>query len=156
MTGPEKVVVIALGSRLRGDDGVGPTVADGLQGRLDGCAIVEGREDALAIVTTWEGAELAVVIDAAAPETLPGTIHRLEVDAGPLPKDLARCSSHGLGLAEAIELGKVLGRLPAKLVIYAIEAGTFELGAGLSPEVTVAAEEVVRDVEAEIASFAGA
>ena len=151
--GPGKVVVIALGSRFRGDDGVGLSVAERLSGRLAGYTIVEGRNDAMAIVCAWENAALAVVVDAAVSGAAPGTIHRLEVDAGPLPRDIARCSSHGLGLAEAVELGKVLGRLPGRLVVYAVEAKTFEPGAALSAEVTAASEEVVLNVEAEVASF---
>ncbi len=154
MTGPQNVVVIALGSRFRGDDGIGPSVVDRLNGRLDECTIVEGRDDAMAIVSAWEDAALAVVVDAAVSGVLPGTIHRLEVDTQPLPRELARCSSHGLGLAEAVDLGKVLGRLPTRLVIYAVEAGTLEPGAALSPEVSAAAGEVARHIEAEIASFA--
>ena len=156
MAGPETVVVIALGARFRGDDGVGPFVADQLTGRLDGCTIVEGRDDAMAIVSAWEDAALAVVVDAAVSGVLPGAIHRLEVDTQPLPRELARCSSHGLGLAEAVELGKVLGRLPGRLVVYAVEAKTLEPRAGLSPEVAAAAGEVARHVEAEIASIASA
>lgn len=153
MTGLKEVVVIALGSRFRGDDGVGPTVAERLNGRLAGCTIVEGRDDAMAIVSAWEGAALAVVVDAAVSGASPGTIHRSEVNAEPLPRDLARCSSHGLGLAEAVELGKVLGKLPGRLVIYAVEAKTFEPGAALSAEVTAAIGEVVLSVKAEVASF---
>jgi hydrogenase maturation protease len=156
MSGSEKIVVIALGNRFRGDDGVGPLVADRLRGHLDGCTIVEGRDDVMALVSAWENTALAVVIDAAVSGAAPGTIRRLEAGAQPLPRDLARCSSHGLGLAEAVELGRALGRLPDRLVIYAVEAATLEPGAALSREVTSAADELVRNVEAEIASFASA
>lgn len=156
MTNSKEVVVIALGNRFRGDDGVGPTVADRLRYQHFGCTIFEGSDDAMAIVNAWEGAALTVVIDAATSEAAPGTIHRLEVDAKPLSRDMTRCSSHGLGLAEAVELGKVLGRLPTRLVIYAVEAKTFDPGVALSAEVTMAAVEVVRYIEADIASFANA
>ena len=149
----EKVVVIALGNRFRGDDGIGPLVADRLDGRLDGCTIVEGKDDAMALVSAWENAALAVVIDASVSGASPGTIRRLEAGAQPLSKEVARCSSHGLGLAEAVELGKALGRLPGRLVIFAVEAGMLDQGAAMSPQVTAAAEEVVRNVETEIGSF---
>ncbi len=155
MPGAGKVVVIALGNRFRGDDGIGPVVAERLKGRIDGCSFVEQQDDAMAIVCEWEGAALAVVIDAAVSGAAPGTIHRSDVESGPLPKDLARCSSHGLGLAEAVELGKVLGRFPDKLVIYAIEGATFELGTGLSREVSMVAEDAARAIETEIASLVG-
>jgi len=164
MSGAEKNVVIALGNRFRGDDGIGPLVAeqlkknavDRLNGRLDGCSIVEGCDDAMALVSAWENASLAVIVDAAVSGASPGTVRRLEAGAQPLPRDLARCSSHGLGLAEAVELGKALGRLPGRLVIYAVEAATLEQGAAMSPEVTAAADEVVRNVEAEFASVLNA
>jgi hydrogenase maturation protease len=169
VTGADKVVVIALGNRFRGDDGIGPIVAERLKqnaerlkknpadrsgGRIDGCTIVEGKDDAMALVSAWENAALAVVIDAAVSGAAPGTIRRLEAGAQPLSKDVARCSSHGLGLAEAVELGKALGRLPGRLVIFAVEAATLEQGVAMSPQVAAAADTVVRDVEAEVASFA--
>lgn len=156
MSGVEKLVIIALGSRFRGDDAVGPMVADQLVGRFEGDSIVEGCDDALAIINAWTDAELAIIVDAAASGAPPGTIHRLEVDATPLPKDMARCSSHGLGLAEAVELGRVLGQLPARLIIYAVEAKTMEPGAALSDEVADAVQQVVRNIEAEITSLANA
>ncbi len=160
MSGPEKVVIIALGNRFRGDDGIGPFVAERLKEtateRLGGYMIVEGKDDAMALVSAWEGAALAVIIDAAVSGASPGTIRRLEAGVQAMPKDLSRCSSHGLGLAEAVELGKALGRLPRRLVIFAVEAATFEQGAGMSPQVTAAADAVVRNVEAEVASFESA
>lgn len=154
MSGPEKIVVIALGNRFRGDDAIGPIVAERLNGRPHGCTIVEGRDDAMAIVSAWEKASLAVIIDASVSGASPGSIRRLEAGAQPLSREWARCSSHGLGLAEAVELGKALERFPGRLVIFAVEAGTLEKGAALSPQVMTAADEVVRKVEAEIASFA--
>lgn len=108
----------------------------------------------MAILNAWEGADLAIVVDAAASGAPAGTVHRLDVDDAPLTRDLARCSSHGVGLAEAIELGKALGRLPTRLVVYAIEAKNFETGAPLSSEVAAAASDVVRRIEAEIMSSA--
>lgn len=161
MSGQEKVVIISLGNRFRGDDGIGPVVADRMKtnaarhpdGTIAGCTLAEGTGDAMALVSAWEGAALAVVIDAAVSGTAPGTVRRMEAGTEALPKDLARCSSHGLGLSEAVELGKALERLPGRLVIFAVEAATFEQGAAMSQEVAAAADEVVRNVESEIVSF---
>ncbi|NIP28125.1 hydrogenase maturation protease [candidate division KSB1 bacterium] len=154
MMARDKKVVIALGNRFRGDDAIGPTVADLLVGRLDNCAILEGQDDAMAILNAWEGAELAVVVDAASSDAPVGTIHRLDNFTMTVAKDLARCSSHGVGLVEAIELSKALGCLPAQLVIYAVEAKSFETGAPLSPEVEEVAGAVVRQIVAEVMSSA--
>jgi hydrogenase maturation protease len=146
-----KSIVIALGNRFRGDDGIGPVVADLLGAQGGKFTIFAGSMDAAAIMAAWEDAALAVVIDAASPGVNPGNIRRLEIDGKPLPKDLARCSSHGLGLSEAVTLGKLFGRLPGRLVIYAVEAKAFEPGAVLSAEVETVAEEVARLVQGEIA-----
>lgn len=146
------MVVIALGSRFRGDDGVGPAVADELSRCVSGCNVIEGCDDSMAILNAWEDATLAVIIDAAVSGAPPGTVHRLEVDAEPLARDVARCSSHGLGLAEAVELGKVMGNFPERLVVYAVEGKSFETGAALSREVAAVTAEVVGSVAAEIAS----
>lgn len=153
MSAQEDVVVIALGSRFRGDDGLAPAAADRLSGLAGRCCIVEGCMDPMAIINAWEGAALAVIVDAAASGASPGTIRRFEGDARLLPKDIGRCSSHGLGLIEAWELGCVLGRLPGRLVVYAVEAGTFEPGNVLSANVAAAVDSVVEKITAEIDSF---
>jgi hydrogenase maturation protease len=123
---------------------------------LEGCEIVEGRDDAMALVSAWGNAALAVVIDASVSGAAPGTIRRLDAGERALPKHWARCSSHGLGLAEAVELGRALGRMPGRLVVFAVEAQSLEHGAPLSPEVAAAAGQVARQVEDEVAAFATA
>lgn len=55
-------------------------------------------------------------------------------------------STHTFGVAEAIELGRVLGRLPASLVIYGIEAGRFDQGAEPQPAVLAAVERVAQEI----------
>ena len=54
---------------------------------------------------------------------------------------LHRSSSHP-GLAEAVELARALGRLPAALELIGIEGSSFEAGRGLAPQVELAAEQV--------------
>jgi len=151
-------VILALGNRFRGDDAVGPVVADRLRqdkgARLIGCDIIEGCDDAMALVSAWEDAALAIVIDAMISGEEPGSIRRLDAGEQPLPKDWARCSSHGLGLAEAVELGRALGQLPARLIIFGVEAKTLETGALLSAEVAAAIDKLARQIKDEIASFA--
>ncbi|MFD9637239.1 peptidase M52, partial [Streptomyces violascens] len=59
-------------------------------------------------------------------------------------------SSRGLGLGEAVELARFLGRLPKRLVVYAVEEADTSLGAGLSEPVGAVVEPLAEDVEAEI------
>ncbi|WP_318783798.1 hypothetical protein [Streptomyces spectabilis] len=61
-------------------------------------------------MTLWEGADLAIVVDAAhAHPGTPGRVHRMEPDSAGLAQPAA-ASSHGLGLGESVELARVLGR----------------------------------------------
>lgn len=46
-----------------------------------------------------------------------------------LPSSFAGRSTHALTVAEAIELARSLGRLPARLVVVGIEGQSFEAGA---------------------------
>ena len=52
-----------------------------------------------------------------------------------LPAAALRSSTHAFGVADAVGLAAALGRLPARLEIYAIEGADFSLGAPLSPAV---------------------
>jgi hydrogenase maturation protease len=51
-------------------------------------------------------------------------------------------------VAEAVELARVLERLPAHLVLYGIEVGDVRNGVGLSPPVAEALETLVDDLVA--------
>ncbi len=145
-------LVIALGNRQRGDDAVGPLVADRLVARAPGVEVLEGALDPMALVNAWEGRPSVIVVDAASSGAPPGTIHRPGAHGDPLPKEIARCSSHGGGLAEALALARALGRSPPALRLYAIEAASCEAGEPLSPRVAAALEDVVDSVLAALSS----
>jgi hydrogenase maturation protease len=150
MSAVEGVVIVALGNAFRGDDAVGLEVARRLRRRCLAGVTIEQPDDALAILEACRDAALAIAVDAAVSGSPPGTIHRRELGDRPVPKHLARCSIHGFGLAEALELGGVLERLPARFVLYAVEGARFDHGSALSPEVDAAIDDVVSRVLAEI------
>jgi hydrogenase maturation protease len=52
-----------------------------------------------------------------------------------VPADLFTCSTHGFGVATAVELARALNRLPPRLVLFGIEGKEFGIGRGLSTEV---------------------
>ena len=129
-------LVIGIGNAARGDDAAGLIVARRLGG-------LEHEGDPVALLDIWRGADVAVVIDAVSSGATPGTIHHFDVTAAPLPAQLRGSSStHALGLAEAIELGRTLGRLPTRLLVYGIEGERFEAGTELTPAVAAAVDAV--------------
>ena len=124
--------IIGIGTPHRGDDEAGLLAARHL-------GAPEHSGDGLALLDLWAGAEEVILIDAVAGGGAPGDI--LEFDGRDAPLDAAglRGSTHTFGVAEAIEMARALGRLPARLTIYAIVGSRFDQGAKASPEVAAAA-----------------
>ena len=132
--------MIGLGNAARGDDAAGLIAARRLGG-------LEHEGDPLALLDIWDDAASAVVIDAVSSGAEPGTIHRFDAGAGPLPARLrSSTSTHAIGLGEAIELARALGRLPARLIVCGIEGERFDAGTALTPAVAAAVDALVREV----------
>jgi len=128
-------LVIGVGNRARRDDGAGLEVARLLDG-------VEHEGDALALLELWEGAEDVVLVDAARSGGAPGVVRCFDAIAAPVPTAAVRSSTHALGIADAVELARALGRLPARLRVVAIDGEDFALGQGLTSDVAAAVEAV--------------
>ena len=107
--------------------------------------VVERVEPA-GLIDAWAGAGLVVVTDAVRSGEPPGTVHVLHACHGPLPVRTGAGGTHGLGLAEVIELGRTLQRLPSGLVVVGVEAQQFGLGAPMSPQVKASVELAARAV----------
>ena len=134
MTGP--AIVVGIGQLAAGDDGVGLAVARELAGR--GVAVRESA-DASILLALLEAGHRVVVVDAVAGGGPPGSVIRLAPDAlgnGPTP-----LSSHGLGVAEAIALARMLygPRIVAEMAIIGIAIDRPRAHVvGLSPAVAAA------------------
>jgi len=142
--------IIGCGNRARGDDAAGVLVAERLLELGVEADIHTG--EALALVEAWEGAEEVIVVDAVVSGAPAGTIHDWDSRdcRQSLPVASSPASTHGLGVAEAIELSRSLGRLPQSLRVYGIEGRRFDLGASLSPELRAVLEEVVQRILAQV------
>ncbi len=145
-------LVIGCGNEHRHDDGCGVAVARALRGTVRGRArVVECDGEATALLDLWEDGDLVVVVDAVRSGRPVGSVQRMEVTAESLPASFATTSTHGLSLAQAVALGRSLGRFPNRLVIYGVEAGELGMGVGLTPAVARAVDEVTARIERELA-----
>jgi hydrogenase maturation protease len=148
-----RCVVFGVGNPDRGDDGAGPAVARQLRELPhQDIDIVEHLGEATTLLAQMVGATSVFLIDACASGGPPGTIHRFDVSTASVPAKVALgLSTHGFGLATAVELARSLGQLPHRCIIYTIEGATFATGAPLSPQVAAGVAQVVDRVCAEIA-----
>jgi hydrogenase maturation protease len=153
-------VVVGLGTADRGDDGLGPAVARRVAALgLPGVRVVE-HEDPSGLIDVWAGCPLVVVVDAVRSGRPPGTIHRLETTpaspplARSAPASAGRGGTHAFGVAEMVELARVLHHLPDRLVVIGVEAAAFVPGAPLSPPVAGAVDAAVGLVTAVVAGGA--
>jgi len=142
-------LILGCGNRQRGDDAAGILAAERL--RALGFTVEVYSGEASELMDAWSGADDVIVIDAVVSGATAGTVH---VWDGRHPPAFASAtgSTHGLGVAQAIELARALGCLPARLRVYGIEGQRFEVGSEVSPEVERAVEEVVRRIAAELGS----
>ena len=141
-------VVVGVGNELRGDDAVGLHVVRSLAG-LD-ASLIECEGEPVGLIDAWDGYERAILVDATDSGSEPGTVRRLPAGEKPLPPELRRSSTHLLGVAEAVELARALGKLPRHTIVYGIEGAGFDTGAPLSPAVAAAAEIVAAAIRREI------
>jgi hydrogenase maturation protease len=140
--------VVCLGSPFRGDDALGPAVA----GRLGetGAALLHCDEEPTRLLDRWAGLDLVVIVDAIRSGAEPGTLHRVEASDGPLPRDLGLTSTHAFGILDAVELGRALGRAPARVVVLGLEGEQFGFGEELSPAVAARLDDLVAAVRTEL------
>lgn len=147
-------LVIGLGTEERCDDGVGLYAVRALRERLKGSArVVECHGDATELLELWTKERMVVVIDAIRSGRTAGSVLRIDVQADPLPTWPAPTSSHALSLTEAVELGQALGQMPRRLIVYGVEAASFEPGRALTPAVAEGGREVVGRVAAELTAL---
>lgn len=143
-------VVIAVGNEFRRDDGAGLAAVERARARLPrGIGVVVSNGETSRLLDAWDGAAVAVVVDAARTGAAPGTVHRAELSGSEERVWRGAGGSHALGVGDAVSLGRALGRLPARLIVYGIEGADFGSGQGLSQAAGAAVDQVADAVVAE-------
>ncbi|MGZ9117038.1 MAG: hydrogenase maturation protease [Methylocystis sp.] len=145
-----RIIVLCIGNPQRGDDAAGREVAHALKALLVDVEIIEEEGEATRVLARLEGADVAYIVDACVFGAKPGDIRRFDVGTGPLPRAAFGASTHGFGLAEALELARALGVLPPLCIVYAIEGEIFDVGASMSPAVAAAVDIVAGRLRADI------
>ena len=128
-------------------------MAQRLRGQLPADIRVEEQDgSAASLIERLRDLDSVWLVDAAVSGAPAGTIHQTDCTATDVLPAKSGASSHGLGVAEAIALTRLLHGLPRVCLLYAVEGVTFSPGAAMSSEVLAAAESLVARLAKELRS----
>jgi len=143
------IVLAGIGNEMRHDDGAGPVVvaraAQLAPGHAGGpfAALETSLSEPLDLLGYWDGADLAIVVDAVRSGAVPGTVTLTWFEDGALTLRRAgrrRPSTHGLGVADVYCLAHELGLAPRRAALVGVEGQDFSHGEGLSKPVDCGAD----------------
>jgi hydrogenase maturation protease len=142
------IAIIGCGNPNRGDDGVGPEVlrllrSRGAGGEGDAVRLLDAGTDGMAVMFAARGASTLILVDACRSGSEPGAVFEAPgsaLEAAHQPS----FSLHDFRWHNALFVGRKIyaGDFPSDVTVFLIEAGTVELGVGLTPSVAGAAENV--------------
>ena len=135
--------VIGCGNVHRSDDAAGVLVAERLRELGVPAEVQPGS--AFELVESWHKEDDVILIDAVVTGSPVGSVGVWDGRAPKVPSN-PQVSSHGFGVAEAINLARILQLLPHRLRVYGIEGKNFAIGEAVSPEVLGSVEQVARQI----------
>lgn len=154
-----KILILGIGSPF-GDDRFGWEAAETLRHSAAMNAVAPGRIEiqvldrpGTMLPAHWQETDIVILLDAVRSGATPGTRHRL--DANDLSGAGMLCSSHGFGIVPAIELARVLGDMPSRLLVRGLEADSSWTEFPLSPAVADAMPAFVEDIAQEALVLSG-
>jgi hydrogenase maturation protease len=130
-----KTLILGLGNPFLGDDGVGIFIASKLGKLKLNVDIKKVCASGFAILDEIQGYDRLILIDSIkTKDGKPGDIYKLGLES--LKESIHLCSPHGINLATAIEVGKLIGlELPEEIIICAVEVKDTSFREGCTPEV---------------------
>jgi len=142
-----RTLIIGIGNRYRGDDAFGCIVAAELaRFSLSRVHCIEHDGEPAALIDCWQGAEKVVLIDAVSSGTEAGKIFRFNLALQSLPEEFNLYSTHAFGVPQAVELARVLKKLPPEISFIGVEGECFDAGEGLSPALSKAKDAVIGEI----------
>ena len=146
-----RILVIGIGNEFRNDDGVGLMIACRLKElNMTGVSVLSLAGEGGDLLRVLKNRDAVFVVDAVISGSPVGTIHRVDLKGQKVPAEFSNCSSHALGVAESVELARVLGTLPVRCIFFGIEVGNVGMGTKVSKRVAGAVDEAVAMICREI------
>lgn len=146
---------VGLGS-FHGDDQLGWQLAD----QMEKLQLLPVRQAAVPpdLLLWLDGIDELFICDACQGNGAVGTIHRWEYceqakeieEILPGVVSLRSTSSHHLGLAPVLQLASQLGILPRRVILWAVEADSFDAGQSMSAMLTAQLPGIVKQMVDEV------
>jgi len=145
------ILVAAVGSELRRDDGVGLAILERLHHlrRWPDVRMLQ-LADPIHLLGAWDKADLCVILDALRSTDHPSRVQVVTLRGAAEPVGGAMCramSSHALGVEDAVRVAEALDTAPSSVMVVGIGGLDFSPGVGLSVAVENGIEEAAHRVE---------
>lgn len=143
-----KPLFIGIGNDFRQDDGLGLWMVRQVKSQLGESVgqYVEACGEGTELMDLWRHVRHVVVFDALMSQGKPGRGIHLVAERESFPADFFKYSSHAFSLAEAVELSRVLGLLPERLEVFAVEGEQFGYGQAISDKVLTGCQQLLGSV----------
>jgi hydrogenase maturation protease len=130
--------IVGLGTCLGRDDEIGLALVRALSGEdafAQRCMLLESADAATVASVLLDGQRPVVLVDAADMGLAPGEYRFFSDRDAALILQTSSVSTHGLGLADGLELARTLGFAPSAR-IFGVQPFDLSPGQGLTPEMT--------------------
>jgi len=147
----EQIFVVGVGNILLKDEGIGVHVIREME-KLDlpkNVRVIDGGTAGFDLGYLIEGADRLILIDAIDAGCEPGVIFKFRPDDIKAKPKRYFTSAHEVGLLEALEMAKCMGKCP-QTVIFGIQPKEIDLGMELSTELKAKIPEIIRLILEEI------
>ena len=156
---PGQTLIVGVGNRLIGDEGIGPHIVDNLQQLpMPGdVRVLDCGCDLLNLVSHIDKPRKIVVVDAVRAGAEPGRIHRFDLSDFQSVQTKTH-SAHQLQITDALRLLRQVypSLADCEITVIGIEPKAIGLGTGLSKEVTENIADLTRRVLEEISEHSSA
>jgi hydrogenase maturation protease len=151
----DSILLLGLGNEYRSDDGLGIYAAREIRRRkIPGVAVAELAGEGTSLMQAWSHRSRVILVDAISSGATAGEIYRLDVATDPIPPHYFHYSSHAFGVAEAVELARILHRTPDVLLLFGIEGKQFDAGLGLTDVVLRSMPDLLALIECDLRRLA--
>jgi hydrogenase maturation protease len=149
-----KTVIVGVGNILWRDEGVGVHVLSELEKRYKfppDVVMVDGGTGGIVWLPLVLEAKRLIIIDCADFGGTPGEIRRFSF--ADISSGVSFSSTHGMKVAEVLELARSIGSLPDTVIFGIQPANWQEAGEGLSAEISRFLPDYLKSVISELGSY---